>query len=42
MSYLGISRLKFEETVVIFEVSTLEFLNIRSKQKNLKNKNTYI
>ena len=30
MSYLGIFGLKFEENIIIFEISTLEFVEIQN------------
>ena len=37
MSYLGIFRLGFENTIIIFEISTLEFFKMQSfKTKILK------
>ena len=37
MIYLGIFRLEFENNIVIFEVTTLEFVKL---QNFTKNKNT--
>ena len=34
MSYLGIFSLEFEKTIVIFEISALEFFNVKSLSKN--------
>ena len=36
MSYLGIFRLEFENSIVIFEISTFEFVPLQNFVKNLK------
>ena len=36
MPYMAIFRVEFKETIAIFEMSTLEFLIMRSNQKNIK------
>ena len=38
MPYMAIFRLEFKETIAIFEMSTLQFLIMRSNQKNIKTK----
>ena len=36
MPYLGIFGLKFEENIIIFEISTLEFVEIQNFAKKEK------
>ena len=46
MSYLGIFELEFEKNIVIFEISTLEFIKLRNcaekKSLNLRSKMPYL